>query len=202
MSEVKKARLSLILTILLCVLIGPHLSGSFSAYHARPIPFQGKIINCKTEVVNTGRNQTAQSVVISMDKKTYEYRLPFRGDYNGVSYKSLNRLREHCKNNSHLSGSYIVAPTGIWNSSNRIFHLSDFSDELNARLKKYFKGSLEYFFVVLLIIFIIINIVYTTLKSFNIKINYKSSGYVVSGRKKEKKNRKSLKLKRKAKRSN
>lgn len=196
MSEVKKAKLSLLVLILTSVLIGPHLLGSFIAYHSKPIPFKGKVVDCKEEAVITGRNQSAISIAIDIDEKIYEYRLPRWKVYSDVYYKNINKLRKLCKSNKYLSGSYIVTPTEIWRSSNRIVYLSGFSAEFNARLKKYFKVSLEYFFVVMMIVFLIFGIVFNIFKSLNLKIAFKSTRFMTSGRKRKKKNRKSLKEKR------
>lgn len=199
MTEIKKSRIGLAIIIFLWIILGPTLSGRISAYNADPTAFHGKIDSCSLDHYKTGKRQYRRATNIIIKGEVYEYRLPFRDMYSEIISNTIEKIKNYCESNEYISGQFIESPTGFSDTINRIVYLSKFSVKQNEMTLSFFKRSLEYFSVVFMLIFLIAFTVFTFFKSIKFTRTSKQGS---NSKNRLKKNRKSLKLKRKSKKNN
>lgn len=183
MTNTTKYAVSLAVLFFISILLGPTLTGRISAYNAEPIYFSGRIHSCSEELYVTGRSQTVKSINMTIENNVYEYHIPGRSRYDSILYKGLRKIRDFCKSNEYLNGSYIIEPTKIIDITNRIVYLSKFNTELNKEMMDYSKKFMDYVGSIITSIIIVLSYIFLFIAIFkSTKLFQPSIRYVTTNK--------------------
>lgn len=194
MQNTSKYAVTLVILIFMSILVAPTMTGRISAYYAEPISFSGNIQNCSEDTYIVGRGQAVKSIIMTIEGIEYEYHIPGGSKFDSILYKGLYTIREYCKNNTYLSGSYIIEPTGIADLINRVVYLFKFSEEENKEMRENSRDKLEFLSSIFLITFLVLSFIFLYISFFkSINFSYfRSSTSTIRINKKISKKRKKI----------